>query len=76
MNVLESGQIANMRTYRLPANAKIHVRILGADKTLCGRSLRNHHQWAWQFIHRDSGGRPSGMRSRDACSICSKALAH
>ena len=73
---IESGQLANMRTYRLPAAAKIHVRLLGEDRTLCGRSLRHAGEWAWQFIHRGQVGEslPSGSYpgDRDACARCAE----
>lgn len=71
--VLESGQLANMRTYRLPREVKIHTRLVGENRTLCGRKLRNNDQWAWQFIHRGSvaqGNLPSGSIGPDACKQC------
>lgn len=71
---IESGQLANMRTYL--RNETVHVRILGEDRTLCGRSLRHAGQWAWQFIHRGHVGTslPSGSYpgERHACQICTK----
>ena len=74
--VIESGQIANMRTYRLARDAKTHVRLLGEDRTLCGRSLRHNGEWAWQFIHRGTVGQslPSGSYpgERDACAKCAR----
>jgi hypothetical protein len=73
---IESGQIANMRTYMLPAWPKTHTRILGESRTLCGRSLRNNGQWAWQFINTGSvqlGHPPSGSRGRDACAQCARS---
>lgn len=72
---IESGQLANMKTYRLPREARIHTRILGEDRTLCGRSLQHNGQWAWQFIHRGAvmDALPSGAYGdRDSCAACSK----
>ena len=61
--VIESGMLANMRLYRIDYRARIHTRIVGEDRTLCGKSLRHNDQWAWQFIHRGNvldGHMPSG----------------
>lgn len=72
---LESGQLANMRLYRRSSDV-VHTRLLGEDRTLCGRSLYHNRQLAWQFIHRGdvaSGRLPSGSwpGDRDACKVCS-----
>ncbi len=68
---IESGQIANMRLY-LQRVDTVHVRIVGEDRTLCGRSLVHHDQWAWQFIHRGQAGMtlPSGIEGRNGCKVC------
>jgi hypothetical protein len=75
---IESGMIANMRTYLLPYEAKIHTRILGESRTLCGRSLFHNNQYAWQFINTGNfseGHMPSGSNDpRRACSRCSRSL--
>jgi hypothetical protein len=75
--VIESGHIANMRTYRLPAWPKVHTRVLGESKTLCGVPLHNHGEWAWQFIHRGVFGQrlPSGAHTgdRDHCTRCARS---
>lgn len=76
---IESGMLANMRTYRLPARPAVHTRILGEDRTLCGRSLHHNDQWAWQFIHRGSvleGHPPSGSRDHRygrSCKRCNRS---
>lgn len=70
---IESGMIANMRTYLLPVDPKRHVRILGMDRTLCGRSLVNNDQWAWQFCARGNvveGRVPGYMIKRGGCAQC------
>lgn len=72
---LESGQLANMRLYRRRSDV-IHTRLLGEDRTLCGRSLYHNRQLAWQFIHRGdiaAGRLPSGSwpGERNACKVCS-----
>ena len=77
--ILESGQIANMRTYLLPKEAKTHTRILGEGRTLCGRSLRHNEQWAWQFINRGTFASElpvgAGTWEYDHCTRCAKSLA-
>lgn len=73
---IESGEIANMRTYRLPSEPKIHTRLLGEGTTLCGVPLTGHEgQWAWQFIHRGSFGSrmPSGSDGPNACQRCARS---
>lgn len=72
---IESGRIANMRTHLLPLDAKIHTRLLHESRTLCGRSIYNNNENAWQWIHRgeiQSGQMPSGSEGRDACSVCAR----
>lgn len=75
---IESGHLANMRTYKLPKEPKIHTRIVGSDRTLCGRSLRNHGQFAWQFINRGEFANrlPSGssVHNRDHCTQCAQHM--
>lgn len=71
---IESGQIANMRTYLLPRRACIHVRILGESTTLCGRAWM---PGGWQFINRGdvtAGHVPAHADEgdRDACKACAK----
>lgn len=73
---LESGELANMRTYRLPRDVKGHVRVLGASRTLCGRPLHGHlGRWAWQFIHRGQFGlaRPAHVTCRTCTRVLDKA---
>ena len=65
--------IANMRTYLLPREPKRHVRILGMDRTLCGRALVNNGEWAWQFCARGNvveGRVPGYMIERGGCAQC------
>lgn len=72
---LEGGEIANMRTYRLPANPVIHTRLLSERKTLCGKT------WSpggWQFTSRGSfGDRPphgTFPGERYACAACNRSI--
>lgn len=73
---LESGQIANMNTLRLPAQPCLHVRILGEDRTLCGRRWMPQ---GWQFGSRGTFGQhaPHGTHegARDACRRCQRSPA-
>jgi hypothetical protein len=69
---LESGMLANMRTYRLPREPRIHVRLVGEERTLCGRSLFHNAQYAWQFINRGRFAQalPSGANDDRTCRVC------
>jgi hypothetical protein len=75
--ILESGQIANMRTYLLPRDVKIHTRLLAEDRTLCGIPVRGYEgRWAWQFVHRGRFGShlPSGAEDlRHRCKRCARS---
>ena len=52
--VMEDGMTANPNTYRM--NDKVHVRLLGEDRTLCGVRLRPDYDVRWQFCSRGRFG--------------------
>lgn len=66
---LEAGMIANMNTHLLPREPKLHVRLLGERKTLCGKTWM---PGGWQFTSRGSFGHhaPWGTDDRDVCKGC------
>lgn len=73
---LEAGMIANMNTMRLSPEPKLHVRILGESKTLCGKRWMPQ---GWQFTSRGSFGEhaPHGTRDYEwkVCRGCRKSQA-
>jgi hypothetical protein len=74
--VLESGMLANMRTYLLPRETTIHTRLVGEGRTLCGRPLRGFEgRWAWQFVNRGTfaASMPSGSQGDSACQQCARS---